>query len=252
MLAFNVLVHAVKMIFHDLWASIRITFVPFLLGFGLAFGAGYLIAGQQIANMMDGGMGPPFQISPQIWFAGLVCFLIVLFAFWWAAVAWHRYGLLAERPQGIVPPMNGALIWAYCVASLKLLLAIFVMMLPAVLLFAIAGSLGQGALVAGILIAITMLLVAVMIYRISLILPAAAIGENMTIGAALEATRGYSWSFVMLAVLISLIGRVAEMVAGAGVIGLILYIGLLWFNFLLGLSVLTTLYGYLVEGRDLD
>ncbi|MHA6262640.1 hypothetical protein ACXYMO_05520 [Arenibacterium sp. CAU 1754] len=251
MFAFNVLVHAAKMIFHDFWTSVRITFIPYFLGMILAFGAGYLIAGPEIqaffgASLENAGM------TGRMWLAILAATLIVMLAFFWAAVAWHRYGLLAEQPEGFMPAVNGRLIWSYFMASLRIGLVFIGLLIPAGLILYMSSFLGPGAVIGGILFAIVMIVLVVMVFRMSLILPAAAIDKPLTIRGALDATRGYFWHFILLGIFTSLISQLGDSVSGAGIFGLVLFILINWFNFALGLSILTTLYGVLVEGRDLD
>lgn len=251
MFAFNVLVHAAKMIFHDFWTSVRITFLPYFLGMILAFGAGYLIAGPDIQAFFGAGLDDA-NMTGRMWLAILAATLIVMLAFFWAAVAWHRYGLLAEQPEGFMPAMNGRLIWGYLLASLRIGLVFIGLLIPAGLILYLASFLGPGVVIAGILFAVVMIILVVMVFRMSLILPAAAIDRPLTIRAALEATRGHFWHFVLLGIFTSLISQLGDSISGAGIIGLVLFLLIQWFNFALGLSILTTLYGVLIEGRDLD
>lgn len=252
MFTIDVLRHAVKMLFHDTWATLRLTLLPVAIGVGLGYLAALAIVGD--APSTDVGAVGRKTIDGRTAAAILVNLLMLFIGFAWGAVGWHRYGLLSERPGALLPRFDTQFFWAYVWAAIRLALMSVVLFLPLVLLIALLLSmLGADRLpLAVILIAIPAVLVSAMLLRYSLILPAAAIGQPITLREARLATQGRLGAFVALGILLTVIGNFAEREFGGGVLGFVTWATISWFSLALGLSVLTTLYGVFVEKRELS
>ncbi|MDB6452744.1 hypothetical protein [Falsirhodobacter sp. 20TX0035] len=189
------------------------------------------------------------------------------------AVNWHRHVLLAEhatlRPRGGrmgVYLLRGVQIWfLIMVAALVVFLAVTA--LNAVLgmslaLFTDPEGPSLTVMLIAALGAVMGVVVGFWIYammmRLSVMLPAAAIGKGFGPRQALARTRGTSGTMVMLLILMGvllvvlslpvILAHVAELFVFANVLGFAMN----WFLTLLGISVLTTLYGHYVEGRALN
>ena len=127
--------------------------------------------------------------------AGPILGLLSAAAALWIAVGWHRYILLDEMPGTIVPPFRGDRILAYFGNTLLVGLIAgavgLVVFVP--LVFIAAGIARGGGAVSYLLILVSLVgyfFAAVLVYRVSLILPASAIGKPITISESWAATRG--------------------------------------------------------------
>ena len=118
----------------------------------------------------------------------------------------------------------------------------------------VAGG-GEPGLLAGlVLIALVYLPVAWVGYRISPILPSAAMGKRMPLKEAWYATGTSGAAFVVLTVITVVAGYLVNAPAQAlpGILGVLWAFLANWASVLVGASILTTIYGHYVEGRQLD
>lgn len=181
--------------------------------------------------------------------------VLALVASLWIAVGWHRFVLTGESPRGWLPAWHGSEILSYLGRSIVIGLLIG-------LGIAVIGGLAMGVAVAapGLvgLVAFGLVgLASYVFFRIGLILPAAALGEKLSLGESWQATRQDDKAILVLALIVmagQFLITVPAMIDGdsSSVISLIYSIVVNWFATMIGISVLTTLYGYFVEGRSLD
>ena len=203
---------------------------------------------------------------------GLVLVVVAIVAYCWAAVAWHRYVLLEELGNGLFPPWRGDRILSYFGR---------IIIVGIIVILAVMG----GGLVVGLVAAITQSLAVAVVLgiglvfgaswvatRIGLVLPAAALGERMTIRESWAVTRPVASQILLPLIVIALVVGVVQQlilvifgqtvtvdvfgtmqeqvvlsVAGQVVNGLVS-----WVQILVNLALMTTLYGNLVEGRQLN
>lgn len=197
--------------------------------------------------------------------AGLVCWL-------WAAVAWHRFVLLEEYPTGLFPNWRGSNIGNYFGNALLIGLVLIGASFGAGLVIAIVVGVLQSAAIAialgvGLVFGLSWLAT-----RIGLILPAAAIGERLGMGESWRATAPVSGQIILPIIVIAL----ASIILNQGIIaafgtsvevqtvlgpqqqvtlsitGVILSVTVSWIQMLVNLALMTTLYGNLIEGRQLN
>ncbi len=170
----------------------------------------------------------------------------------WVVVAWHRYILLEEYPEGFLPELHKSQMWAYFLNSLKIALIVAGLSIPLGLLFVGTAQAIEFSILALVGVAVY-LAISVLVLRFSLILPAAAIGEEISVGESLDHTEGRSFSLLVL--VICLIGLqfsgdyLISLLAGAQIIQEVLATVFSIFIVVLQISVLTTLYGHFVQGR---
>ncbi|AHM03549.1 hypothetical protein roselon_01158 [Roseibacterium elongatum DSM 19469] len=194
---------------------------------------------------------------PQInWLMALVGAVLSLVAWVWAAVAWHRFVLLEEYGDGILPQWHGGnngryllraiqvgLILLGAVILMTILIGMVIMILP---VFGVAMLLGIG-LVVGVSWAGT---------RVGLVLPAAAIGAPLTIGESWQVTKPVSGQIllpiIVIAVVSGLAGQALILVFGPTLVGVLASAVVSWLQLLVNLALMTTLYGNLIEGRQLN
>lgn len=202
-------------------------------------------------------------------------FIFIIWSFSLIAVVWHRYILLEEIPKGIIPYQQGMNIWPYFWAGVVIaLIMLLVGFLVALVLgvFFLAGA--TSGILIGLVVGFAMTLV---FYRIALVLPAVALDKKIRIADAFDATRGFvmpitglvgaavAFNFATNYVLNKVFGLQSDtqlaimteqgLVFAGGAENAMVYLvisGLLqWFVFMLNISILTTLYGYLVEKRKI-
>jgi len=240
------------MLFHDIWATVRLTLFPLLIGGALIFGLMYFIFGFELFEVFDGSLRPQDATTGLI-LPSIVSLVILVTAICWSAVGWHRYVLLQERPGVLLPQLRGPFLAAYFWAGLKVFLVTMFGFSAVLFLGRWIGSLlGMGE-TAMVLVSSAVLVVATaMTFRIALIIPAAAIGKPISMTASWRSTDGYLGALVMIVIASNILGGLVNAIDGTGVAMSVLMLIVNWLNFTLSISILTTLYGYCIERRELD
>ncbi|WP_022705789.1 hypothetical protein [Paracoccus zeaxanthinifaciens] len=255
MLAFRLLRHSVPMLFRDPRATLRIG-LPYLV----VVAATQIITAKTQAVEAQFGLLEASQWRDAKTFADLLIWLVLLPT----AVSWHRHVLLGEPPR-LIARGRWRQVLSYALTGLlfSLLLVMTVVMgvLAASQLFALFGdvtiSLSAGIpLLAFMLLGLT--LAAAFALRLATAFPGAALGQIPAIKTAWRATRGHMRSFLALG-LVYVMAQGGLALLSARVmsptqpnVGGVLAFGVMsWATFMLSLSVLTTLWGHFVEGRDL-
>ena len=246
----SIFVHAVKMVLNNLGPALRIGVVPLLI---LAI-AGWALAPAapppgEIALPTAAGFGGGFLLM-------VVSILVSL----WIAVAWHRYILLEEQPGAFLPQWNGTASWAYFKVALILGLLLIVVAVPLMLLggFVLFASLaedGQPGLVTGFLFFLLVGLPLTWLgYRLGPEQAGAAPDEPLSQGESWRATAPGAADLVVLA-LVSVVALwlpsfiVAEL---PRVLSVPLGAVIQWAATMIGVGVITTIFGHYVQGRALN
>lgn len=256
MRASDILRHSLRQVFGNLAAALRISGVLYAVQAvaGLVLGVNFLLDENAMQQAMATGEFPWAKIA--------LLMLISLVISLWIVVAWHRYVLLNEASAG-VPTFRGDQMLAYFGKSLL----IGLVMIPIILVASIAIGLIMVPLsmvaggttpllismVAGVLVLMPMSVIAT---RLSLILPAAALGESMTLKQSWGATSGKTMTIAALMIVLFgaslLVDLPAQWLFGpASVVTMLWAFFTGWFKMMIGASVLTTLYGIYVEDRRL-
>ncbi len=245
----DIFMHSVRLVLNDWRTALKIT------------GLLYLI--YAVPSLLLGLLFPaptqPDQVAASLSAApvGLLTAVLAIVAFVWIAVAWHRYILLDEVPEGQFPAFNSSRMLSYAGYS------ILVGVIGLVLSFVVTAVVGLvavpllgivGGVITGLLGLAALLIVG---YRLGPILPASAVGKPLTIGQAWAATNGANVPIIILAVisagaaLIIDIPAFVLMLAGpiGGFLALLWTLATGWVKMLVGVSILTTLYGHYVEQR---
>lgn len=256
-IGFQIFVHSVKMVLRNFSEALKISLVPVAIGIVVLVAYATMAGDSAVMSNVVGNQGT-YSTSYDGAYSGsvgglILMGLVMIFIMLWIVVNWHRFVLLEEYPQGWVPPVQGNRIFAYAAAGLLLGLAAVLFMLPVGFIVGMTG--GNGIAIA--IMVVFWLVIVVNIYRLSIILPAAAIGRPLGFIEAWEKTMGSFWTIVVLMVTSFVFQFVIQFVFGflalIPVIGpiLILFPSLLVLP-LINVSVLTTMYGVFVEGRSLD
>lgn len=262
MKAWNLFVHSVRQVFGNLGPALRMTVVPAMLVVAVGFWLFHSLPPQ----VFDAGQPTtlPWQSFPFLPF--FLLWLMGLLTPFWIAVGWHRYILRNEAPWVVLPRWHGGRILAYFG---RLLLLALIVSIPAVILFAVlagpligamstANTLSPGMEVASlILYAVAMLPAFWAFNRLAAVLPAAALGERLTLGAAWRMTAPANATFVILTLILLVAQGALELISfGIGHIHMVplavaLSVLLFWVQSMVSISLLTTIYGHYIEKRPL-
>jgi hypothetical protein len=247
-MAFALLRHAIRLVLTNWRDALKISAVLYIMqaGFGVVVALGVHPA----PGAVDLGS------SLLVIAASIVQGVIVS----WIAVAWHRFVLLDEMPNNYVPMFNVRRVLGYIGAWLLVTLVTAAVGLAGGAVLGILAALNAAIIAVPLGVALVICLV-VVAYRLTLILPASSVDRRLTMRDSWEATRGSSW-LVIRVTLLSLLGiivlelpgiLVAEIVKPPGpnlfveiwatVVG--------WFALMVGVALLTTMYGYYVERRPI-
>lgn len=190
------------------------------------------------------------EVSPT---SSLLQLLLAISALW-VAVAWHRFILLEEYPTGAVPAFHGGRMLAYFWRALLMGLTVG---LGAVLIVTGVWLVLFWAAPLAVLITIVVGIgTSWAFYRLSPILPGAAIEQPLTMGQAWQATKPISGA-ILATMFLFVVSIVVLVFAGALVAGVIpllgglVLLGINWLYIMLGISILTTIYGVSIENRSL-
>jgi hypothetical protein len=241
----SLFVHAVRLVFSDLRNVLRLS--------------GALYIGLAVLTIFISLFVRVQPESPGWYAINLIMAVLYFIAFAIIAVAWHRYILLNEQPDGLVPSFDRSRLLAYIGYSLLIgvilvVIAIIIGIITGILA-ALIGYIGVGI---GLLGYVFMLIGS---YRLSPMLPAAAVGKSMTLRQAWDATAGANGPIIVLAILSFIAAIVIDLPAvglayyGGAIGGFIAMLWTLvtgWIKFAVGVSIVTTLYGHYVEGRPLS
>ncbi len=267
---YQLLRHVVQQVFGNLGSAARITLVLIIIPIGIlaATNPGILTGSSLQFDATTGqndfsGVGLFGVLLALV--AGVICWL-------WAAVAWHRFVLLEEYPSGLFPTWRGSNIGNYFGNSILIFLIMIAVGIAVGIVIGILITLVRSealAILLGVGLVFGLSWVAT---RVGLILPAAAIGEKLRISESWKATAPVSGQIILpifvLALastilnqgIIALFGETTGIPTQFGVqqqvtlsaVGTILSLVVTWLQMLLNLALMTTLYGNLIEGRQLN
>lgn len=245
-----ILRHSLRQVFGNLGGALRVSALLYAVQavIGLALGA---------SLMSGGGIVPGQGLSSEQVTGTLLGLGVAIVTSLWIAVAWHRYVLLREEGS-LLPAFHGGRIFGYLLYTIGYGLILIVAgglwsLLVGYALGALVGVPGIGAAIMALLVYLPIIVLA---FRLTAALPGAALGSGTPFFSGWQATSGQTLDLVALAFLLMLLSVVVTLI-GAFVLGPIPGIGLVWqlalgwFQTMLGISILTTLYGHYIEKRDL-
>lgn len=254
-MAFQIVRHAFSMIFGNFGQALRISVGPYLLLVAavlMCFAAAGLLTNDlsRLNEVQNFGLSGALIVFALIVFA--------IFVFGWVAVAWHRF-ILKEEYAGFLPAIArrpiGSYVWTSVLAGLLVALTSFAVGFIGGLLIALIGLQNSflGEFVLGLAIGV---LTGYVWFRIALVLPACAISKPMRIPeswAQTERAKNTIFQVVLIMVGINLLIQLllASLIWAPVPAFLVVGVAAYWLNFMVGLSILTTLYGHLVENRPL-
>lgn len=194
-------------------------------------------------------------MSPETIFPTIVLGILAVIASLWIAVAWHRFALTGESTSGWVPQFHGSAVMGYLGRSILIgvlvVLGVMVLSIPIGII-----SIGLPPL-AGIMSLLLIGLAAYLFFRLGIMLPAAALGEKLTLGDTWDVTKGRSSTILVLALIVVGASIIIQLPSWfndnpSSIINVVYSLVVNWFATIIGISVLTTLYGHFVENRPID
>ena len=253
MKGWNLFMHSVRMVFGNLGMAAQVSLVLYAI-----YAVTYIGLMQSLGPEMLMLEGPaPVLPSSGFWLKLMGVYVVSMVLITWVAVAWHRYVLLGEAPTGWVPAWPGSKILGYLLRSILLgLVVMAVMIIIGFVIGFLAAALGMPSL-SVLIVIIGLPLSLVMAFRLSAILPAGAVGKPMGLKDAWQATSGQSGTVFLMAIFLALGSVIVSLPSlisenPYSMLNLIYTMVTGWFMAMVSVSVLTTLYGHFVEGRDLD
>ncbi|MDB5659081.1 MAG: hypothetical protein JWS10_1696 [Cypionkella sp.] len=241
--------HSLRQVVDNLGPAIRISGLLYLIQVIVTLALGYALASRN-AGQIGGGFGLSLALV----------LIVALITGIWIAVTWHRYVLLGEVPDGPIPPFMADRMGSYFFKSL--LIGLVLLALSLILGMIVGLLFGRLMATSGMFIAMLLMAAMVqvpMIYlglRLTAALPGTALGANPPLMAGWQATAGEWRPLLQLAVImagamwaINLIGWFVF--GGVGIVAQLWQIVAGWPVMMVGLSILTTLYGHYIEKRPL-
>jgi hypothetical protein len=247
-MGFRIFRHAVKLVFSQLGDALRVSGLLYLVTIVL-FGVAFYFAVQSV--MAGGSPDALWQLNV----AGLVSAVFYL----WIAVGWHRFVLLDEPIRSPAPPFRGDRMLAYFGRLLQTMLIAFVLVVAVMIPSALLANAAAGTattIIAALPPLIAFVAMFVFGYRLAPMFPAAAVGRPVGMREAWASTRGATGTLFLLAI-ISVIGSILIDLPGLALLQLPQgpYLNLAWalvatwVKLMVGISILTAIYGVYVEKR---
>jgi hypothetical protein len=256
MKSWNILKHSIKQVFGNFEGALRVS--------------GVLYTAQFVMVKTAEGGNLPYGLELLF---GLVGFLISA----WIVVGWHRYVLLSEgttllpafKPRRILVYLGKWIVVAILAALGWFMLGLFIyyVIAPIILLFLAGAGVPmmdpetsvnpELTMLFGLAImALSTLPLLILFLRLSILLPAAAIGREMSVSAAWESMEGEMGMLAMLSFIVTVVAVVLGILSYFVVpMGILLFLAvqfvLGWVYLMIFASIITTLYGIYVEGRTL-
>lgn len=251
MLSFKILRHAIVMVANNLSDVFRLS-APMV---AISVLAQFTLMLMGINTDVSEPAGAAYNLA--MFLVSLVQFAITM----WVLVAWHRYVLLEERPGLFGTPVPAARVIGYIgtliLVGLAAIAAMICVIIPAVLASFLFDESAFGPTLSVLLGFAAVISLYPLIMRLSVALPASAIGQPLGLRGAWQATQGQTvlclgillWSLLLgvaasIPLLLLAFILPPSLFILANAVFSVLYA-------IVGASVLTTLYGYFVEGRAL-
>lgn len=183
---------------------------------------------------------------------GVLSFCVDMVFVAWLAVPWHRYVLLSEPSSWRISAPNRATL-SYAFWALILIIGAF---LPLIIL-APFEPLSQGIPVIVGMVAVGLLIFGIYAgFRLSIILPAIALERPLGLAEAWRLTKPHRAVIAGVLILIFgvllMVGWIGFLLESIHPIMLVVGAPLSWLSILFDISILTTLYGHIVEDRPLE
>ena len=247
MKAWAIFVHSIRQVFGNLPQALHVSGLLYLMQMAVTVALGVTPA----------ALSPDAEIPPELMFGALLSVLVLLVTTLWIAVAWHRFVLLNERPEGYIPAFSIARIarygWRSCLIGMVVVaMAIVIGIAAGGVLFSLLGE-GPAANLLTVLAVIVPIFT--VLYRLSAALPGLALDRPTAFADGWVATTGETETILTLAFFTALIGIVLGAPLGlmpqGSIFALLWELVAGWVQVMVSASILTTIYGHYIEKRPL-
>jgi hypothetical protein len=254
MTGWKIFVHSVRQVFGNLGPALRVS--------GLLYLVQIVVQHATIGNLLNATneeQQAMITAGTYPWVGLLLFIMVATVCGLWIAVGWHRYILTDEKP-GLLPAFHGDRMLGYfgtglLIAVVLLLPAFLLDLLVALFAAPLIGPNGDPVMLSVVAFAVTLPIWMIGL-RLNAMLPGVALKPGSAISDGWNATKGQTGAIVLLA-LISVAATEAVNFVGAAAFGdadnlLFVWQALTgWPILIIGISILTTLYGHYIEGRPL-
>lgn len=259
MKGWQIFAHSVRQVFGNLGGALRVSGVLFALQVLVLFLAGKFFAAAVY--------GRPSFLGTIV--GSLAVTLVACLIGIWIAVGWHRFILLTEMPD-VVPKMRLDRVVGYWGTSVLIGLIVSVAGLCAMWMVNAVPwrawlPLGDPLSPSVRIMLLVLFCIIVIIplgafaLRLATVLPGVALQGGLQVTDGWDATKGEVWTFLALTTFAVvgtvLMGVPKDFIAsyfGSVLAGQAYGVIMLWVQTMIGVSVLTTLYGHYIEKRPLD
>ncbi len=246
--------HSFSLVFRNFGYALRVSVGPVLIATALVY-LMILITGFTPAwattSLMLG------RVPTSLVMVGLIAVLAYLIVATWIAVAWHRFILLEDYP-GFLPALLVPTIMTYIGKSAVIGILLFLALIPTSLVAGLGLALlglTQNALASLVLGFFLGLILTFVWLRLAIVLPGVAVAKPMGIRDAWTATKPVSDDIISAAAILVAINTgvsvLVDFFLPVGWLYVGVMFGLSWITMMVGISLLTTLYGHLIEKRPL-
>ena len=249
---------SLRNVFGNLRVAIRVSALLFVVQIVVSLASGIAL-GPQYQSSATGASTEAVAIGA-LFLKALPGLAVAIIAYLWTAVAWHRYVLTGEASPSLIPHFEGRRMLAYfgvilLVIGILVVVAIFIMLVFG-LLAHILGASSLGGTFSFLPLGIALLLSAPSL-RLMTVLPGIALSAGHPLSEGWSATRGETATFYQIGVITLVFAMLIQGLVGAlqSVFPLLAFgisIPLQWIEMMVGISVLTTLYGHYIERRALQ
>ena len=181
---------------------------------------------------------------------------IFFIAMSWIAIAWHRFILIEESGNQLIPIWNNLRVLKYSIKTIAIISSvIFILIIPFSMLNIFINGLGLVAIlpIVNILLFISFYY---LFFRAGLVLPSIALDETMSIRKSFRETKDISneiWGLAAIVITMILsIGIISGILAPSNIIGVLVTSFFQWIVVMISASLMTTLYGHVVERRPIN
>jgi hypothetical protein len=258
MLGFKLFRHALLMLIQNFKQAVQLIVAPMviLVGIFLAIMALLATTGIGLADFGSDVSSDWLFRTPQFWISVIVGFTGAIAVICGMIVNWHRYVLLQEPVGWWTSPFRSGQLAGYVKLGLVVcVISTVIFVVIGALAGAFAGAFGN-PIVFVVLFALFGGPAYVFVVRLSLSLPSQAIGSNVSMSEASVKTKGAFWTILIALICVTVFNFLLNIVETgmqyvSGFLGVMTSLAFLPINMLLFASLLTTLYGYYIEKRDL-
>jgi len=178
--------------FGNVGAWLTAVALPLVISLAIYYGYWEIFSAQSLNELSQQNAGQGFR--------DFLANIVQIIAFTLFAVSWHRLLVLGEAPK-LLPPIGGDhvrfLLWSIGVG--------LIIGLPAVLLIALAASLGAQSAAVGVVVGFAAVLVAVYVgCRLCVLFPSIAVGRSLGLIGAWRMTAGHGSAIFFASILVSL------------------------------------------------